>query len=293
MSLTWGERPPGEPILRRLRLSDAPAAYALTQAVGWGHSLADWERLLAWGGRGCFGIEQDGALVATATSTPYGRDRAWIGMVITHPDQRGRGFGRRVTQAVVDHLVGRGVAHILLDASAMGRPLYEKMGFRALYSVEVWAGRASSYLGPRARHLRRDDLPAVVALDAEIFGVPRERLIRRLAQDYPETAWVDDFGGRIDGFLLAHPLGDGQVHLGPWMHRSPWGAEKLLHTALSVLIGQQVRLMIPDRNSQATVFTHRCNLSYQRHCTRMIYGQADPPTEVPSEQYAILSFATG
>jgi len=40
----------------------------------------------------CFGIEQDRRLVSTATLVCYGRRLAWIGMVLTHPEYRGRGF---------------------------------------------------------------------------------------------------------------------------------------------------------------------------------------------------------
>ena len=227
MSLTWGEKPSGAPVLRRLRLADAPRCHALTQAVGWGTSLADWERVLRWGGRGCFALEQDGHLIATTTTTSYGRDRAWIGMVITHPDHRGRGYARQLMQMALDYLAARGIRHILLDASEMGRPLYEKLGFKVMYGVEVWTGRASSYLGPRARPLRAADLPAVIALDADVFGVARERILRRVVADLPHLAWVDDENGQITGFLLGTDDPD-RITLGPWTARSPWSAEKLL-----------------------------------------------------------------
>ena len=204
MSLTWGEKPSGAPVLRRLRLADAPRCHPLTQAVGWGTSLADWERVLRWGGRGCFALEQDGELIATTTTTSYGRDRAWIGMVITHPDTRGRGHARFLMQTALDYLAARGIRHILLDASEMGRPLYEKLGFKVMYGVEVWTGRASSYLGPRARPLRAADLPAVIALDADVFGVARERILRRVVADSPHLAWVDDENGQIDRLPAGH-----------------------------------------------------------------------------------------
>lgn len=293
MSLRWGEKPPAEPVLRRLRLQDAGRAWALSQRVGWSHTVADWERLITWGGRGCFCVAQEEELLATAVTIGYGRDRAWIGMVLTDPDHRRRGLGRWVTQAAVDYLQEQGVRRILLDASAMGRPLYEKLGFRALYSVEIWEGRASSYLGPRVRPLREEDVPGVIALDAEVFGVARGRIIRRLVQDFPRLGWVEEEGGEIVGFALAQTGDGGRAHVGPWVHRSPWGAERLLRTALSVLIGAQVRLDIPDGNRQAMTFAHRHNLHYVRHCTRMILGDAPPPTEVIDALYGLASLATG
>lgn len=294
MSLSWNDTPAPAPVLRRLRLADAPRAFALSQAVGWPHTLTAWDRILTWGGRGCFCIAQGDVLLATATSAAYGPDRAWIGMVLAHPDHRRQGYGTRVTEAVIEHLTGRGVQRLLLDASEMGLPLYEKLGFRALYNVEVWEGRASSYLGPRARPLRPADLPAMVALDAAAFGVTRGRIIRRLVADHPRLAWVDeDERGEVAGFVLAQPRVDGSLHIGPWLHRSPWGAEKLLQTALEALQGQHVRLDIPDLNAQATVFAHNHDLKYQRHCVRMINDGAPDPAEDLRLMFGVCTLSTG
>jgi len=293
MSLTWNEQAPPETRLRRLRLEDAPRAAALANSVGWPHTVQDWERLITWGGRGSFCIVQGDTLLATAISTGYGKDRAWIGVVITHPDHRRRGLGRRVTQAAIDYAQEQGVRCILLDASDMGRPVYERMGFRALYSIEVWEGRASTYLGPQARPLREADLPAVIALDAQAFGVARGRIITRLVQDFPHYAWVDEENGRVAGFILAQLRGNDTAHIGPWVHRSFWGAERLLRTALGRLQGRQVRVDIPDRNAQATVFAHNHNLRYTRCCTRMIYGAGEPPQENLEMYFGVASPATG
>lgn len=295
MALSWEERTAEEPVLRRLWLADAPQAHALSRAVGWSLTLASWERMITWGGRGCFALYRGDRLLATTLATVYGRERAWIGAVITHPDCRRQGLATRLMAAALAYLEERAVPHVLLDASEQGRPLYEKLGFRPIYNVEVWSGRASSYLGSRARPLRRGDLDAVVALDAETFGVARGRILRRLIQDYPHLAWVDEEDGRIAGFLLAQDdRQDGTVvHLGPWMHRSPWGAEKLLRTALSVLIGREVRVDIPDRNTQATALASTHNLRFQRACTRMHFGRGDPPPELIDQHYGVAALATG
>ncbi|GAB4574438.1 MAG: hypothetical protein Kow0077_21010 [Anaerolineae bacterium] len=296
MTLTWGEKPPSEPVLRRLQLDDAPAALALSRHVGWSLTLASWERMILWGGRGAFGIFVDDALVATTVATIYSRERAWLGGVITHPDYRRRGMARQLVETALAYLRVQGVQHVLLDATEQGQPLYASLGFKPIYNVEVWEGRASSYLGARARPLRAADLDEVVALDAEIFGVTRGRVIRRLVADYPHLAWVDEAPGEgITGYLLAQDdRQDGAVtHLGPWMARSPWSAEKLLRTALSVLIGRQVRVDIPDRNTRATVFAHNHDLHYARHCVRMHLGRGEPPPEMIHRHYGVAALATG
>jgi GNAT superfamily N-acetyltransferase len=301
MGLTWESAPDHTPHLRRLLLSDAPQAHALSKALGWGLGLADWERMIVWGGRGCFCIVKGDDLVAITLAIGYGRDRAWIGGVLTHPDHQRQGLATRVMTAALDYLKAQGVQRVLLDATPEGRPLYEKFGFHALYNVERWTGRASSYLGSRARPLTRDDLPAVIALDATIFGAARGRIIRRLVADSPRLAWVDEEDAQITGFLLAREPVDGLARIGPWMATSPWSAEKLLRTALSTLIGSSVRLDIPDRNTRATAFAHAADLRYDRHCTRMLLdytrrkaaADSDPTGARIHQHYGVASLATG
>lgn len=295
MALTWGERPAPAPVLRRLRQEDAPRGHALSLAVGWSLTLGSWQRMITWGGRGAFGLFVGDTLAATTIAFAYGQDRAWIGAVITHPEYQRRGYARRVMDVTLDFLRAEGVRHVLLDATEQGRPLYASYGFEPVYNVEIWTGRASSYLGSRARPLRQEDLGAVVDLDASVFGVARGRVIRRLVADFPHLAWVDEEQGEIAGFLLAQNdrNNGGVTHLGPWMARSPWSAEKLLRTGLSVLIGQEVRVDIPDRNSRATVFAHNHDLHYSRHCVRMHLGRGEPPQEQVHLHYGVAALATG
>jgi|GEM_PF-520460 len=51
--------------------------------------------------------------------------------VYVAPEYRRRGLGRALTLCVVDEARRRGVDRLALGASAMGRPLYESLGFVA------------------------------------------------------------------------------------------------------------------------------------------------------------------
>lgn len=55
--------------------------------------------------------------------------RAWILNVYVEPDQRRRGFARRIMQALIDLGKARGFRTLALHASDDGRPLYEQLGF--------------------------------------------------------------------------------------------------------------------------------------------------------------------
>ena len=74
-----------------------------------------------------FGIRQNGGLVAAAGTHVIGRAAgvAAVGNVFTHPDHRRRGYGRRVSAAVVEALLGQGVSTpdaILLEQGSGAAP---------------------------------------------------------------------------------------------------------------------------------------------------------------------------
>src|SRR5260370_37184294 len=90
----------------------------------------------------CLGIEAEGRLVATTTLLCYQRRLAWIGMVLTHPNYRGRGFARRLISAALDRADSPGVETVTLGATEQGRPLYEGFGFWAEQPSERWSRSA-------------------------------------------------------------------------------------------------------------------------------------------------------
>lgn len=297
MSLHWNDRyqtdRQPDRVLRKMTAGDIPGAVALIQAVGWANSAADIERLLHWSPEGCFCCEElDRGIVGTVTTTAYGTDLAWIGMMIVAPDRQHQGIGGQLMRAALDHLITNEVARIMLDASEAGRPLYERMGFRKVCKIERWEGRASTYLGQRARRMRPDELDAVIAMDATMFGVAREHILRRFYEEFPKLAWIDETQGRIEGFLLGHRLPN-SLHLGPWMSWSSASAERLLRTAFEQLQGEHITMNISDQNGRGLLIARNHNLKRIRHCTRMIYGDAQPLTGEPLAELAVATLATG
>src|SRR5260221_6148539 len=101
----------------------------LKDAAGWNQTAADWQRVLALEPDGCFAIECDGQVRATTTAVCFGEELAWVGMVLTDAQYRGRGFARRLMEHTLAYVRGKRVAWIKLDATDMGRPVYERLGF--------------------------------------------------------------------------------------------------------------------------------------------------------------------
>ena len=77
---------------------------------------------------------EDGKPVTTASA--YVDDR-FVGIyaVATLPEARGRGFGAAVTWAAT---LCRPEMPATLQASSMGRPIYERMGYRTVAEFGVW-----------------------------------------------------------------------------------------------------------------------------------------------------------
>src|SRR3954451_5978924 len=68
----------------------------------------------------------DGAILGTGGAVSFGRT-GWIGGITVAPSARGRGLGRALTEASLAFL--EPCETVLLLASALGRPIYDRLGF--------------------------------------------------------------------------------------------------------------------------------------------------------------------
>jgi GNAT superfamily N-acetyltransferase len=208
-------------VIRRLTEADLAAVDELRQLAGWNQTLEDWARLLSLEPEGCFLASSGGQIVGTVTTTCYSPAIAWIGMMLVHPDCRRQGIGTRLMTTALDYLSRRKGVTIRLDATPAGRPLYERLGFAAEWTLTRWQRPALDSAppiqptSPQVRELLESDWPAVVDLDASIFGAPRERLLRSLAQAVGGAiAHVWPAEGALRGWGLLRP-GSNAKYLGP------------------------------------------------------------------------------
>jgi GNAT superfamily N-acetyltransferase len=159
-----------------------------------------------------FIAEADGRIIGTGTGSAHGRV-GWIGVIFVAADQRGSGLGGRITDVVIDDLEARGCRTQLLIASPMGRPLYERRGFREL----DWQVRLSidglppdDRLDRRIRPFRDRDLEAVVALDRFATGEDRRAVLEGLVTAESTLVAVDGTDN-VRGYLIRPPWRGGAL----------------------------------------------------------------------------------
>lgn len=268
---------PDTPIVRTLRVSDIPSAMRLKDAAGWNQTEQDWRNLLRLAPEGCFGLESDGVLAATTTAVTYGTGLAWIGMVLTDPAYRGRGFARRLMEHALAFLKRQQVQFIKLDATDLGYPLYRKLGFADEQPIERWLRQAhcppcpipASPTSPLSEECR--------ILDTQAFGADRWELITLLAA--LESAVVPD------GHAMGRP-GCKATYFGPCVSRSCQAARDLLSWFLSGHSSENIYWDLLPANQEAVRLARQFGFERHRQLIRMARCETPgSPPLAPQERY--------
>ena len=82
----------------------------------------------------------EGETVATAATWDHGSDCV-IEWVATLPEARGRGVSTRLMARALSEAPERGLRTTTLQATKLGRPVYERLGYRDFGAVQMWERR--------------------------------------------------------------------------------------------------------------------------------------------------------
>jgi GNAT superfamily N-acetyltransferase len=121
--------------IRVLTPADVPAALHLSNESGWNQREQDWRAAVGMTPGASFCATADGAVVGTCIGIAYGTF-SWIAMMLVDPAFQRRGLGAGLLLRTIDALPPD--QPIGLDATAVGRLLYEQHGFHDACSLTRW-----------------------------------------------------------------------------------------------------------------------------------------------------------
>jgi GNAT superfamily N-acetyltransferase len=223
---------PGEPVARML--DDAGFGPHVARLLTYPRESPHGEVLVAVGARD--------RLLGGACTASFGTT-GWIGALGVLPRARRQGVGERLTRASIEWLEGRGASTVLLYATDMGRPVYERIGFAREAPARAWRGTPPGPLPARVRRLRPGDRAALLAVDRAATGEDRAAVLDRLPA-LLGLAWEGE-DGEVRGYALQTPWGAGPAVLAT---EPEAGVDLLRGLAVEA---QPVTVTVPDDNAVA------------------------------------------
>ena len=269
----------GSLTLRPMTGPDIGTATALSREQAWPHREEDWALFLE-AGEGIV-AEQAGRVLGTVMAWRYGEDFATVGMVIVASDVQGQGLGRKLMEAMLDRLAGRTV---VLNATAAGLPLYEKLGFvetgviHQHQAIVPGVAVAEGIPGGRVRTMGQSD-DGLCDLYSRASGMDRTALFERLAANAHTVVLTRDH--QTVGFAQVRRFGRGWL-VGPVVAPDPGGAKALILNGLRTHAGTFCRLDVTG-DSGLSEWLEEIGLPRVDSVKTMVRGRSpnpDPGTSV-------------
>jgi ribosomal protein S18 acetylase RimI-like enzyme len=276
-------------LLRTMTESDLTQAQALSAELRWPHRLVDWEHVFAHS-EGVV-AERDGQVIGTGQRWRWGPRHATIGLIIVSPACQGRRVGHRIMTALLD---GLDECTVLLQATAEGRGLYERLGFVRTGEIRQHQGVAQPTPlvalppGWRLRPAGLNETAALQRLDEAARGMPRHALVNDLMAQ-ADAVVVLDHDGVQKGFAMLRRFGRGHS-IGPVVAPDPESAKALIAHLAGMNAGRFTRVDI-DFDSGLTEWLESIGLLRVDAPTTMVRGATlEPPKDAP-HLYAIVTQA--
>jgi GNAT superfamily N-acetyltransferase len=269
---------PDFPAIRRLGPGDLKSCADLAADRGWLPEKRKWGLLLE--AAEVFGIDApDGGLAGSVTLARYGAEHASVGMMLVAARYGRRGLGRTLMTHLLDAADG---ATVTLFATDMGRPLYEKLGFRPVRRSVSFVGyfrrdaAAAAAAGATTRPATGADLESILELDQAAFGADRSGFIRRLPAfaDKILVCQTDASRRGITGYAAMWSNGDVKV-IGPVIAADGATARRLI-TDLAAAAHGQVRLDLDPDRPELPAWAEARGLPPRGLNTVMARGPRDP-----------------
>lgn len=270
--------------MRNMTAEDVPMAASVGAEVGWPGRDRRFGFFVEHPFCEAVAAEVDGEIVGIGFGTRNGAV-GWIGLVCVRPGYQGRGIGAATTERVAELLENRGCRTLVLTATEMGLPVYERLGFSTETHYQGFVGLSlqSESLHPLLRRMAPEDLPSVCELDLRITGEDRSHLLRALAG----PGWVFRDDGEIRGYHLPVPWGGG-----PLITPEPEAARALTHLARTLAGPKEtVRFWLAEENGAGANLMQEMGFERVQRLPRMVRGE--PLHWRPEALWGLFSLGKG
>ena len=188
--------------IRKCIEEDVPELQALSESVNWNQVPADWKNFIRLGG--VWSVIHLNRIVGTAAWIPRDDKTVWIGVVITKPEWRGCSIATRLMEKIIGETASYPTR--LLDASAMGAPVYRRLGFQDMYTVSRIA-LAGNFAAPELAWEKMTETEAKMLL-------PKDPLLPEMFKNAPEFCYVAKQNGKTAAWFAGR-YGLKSIHIGP------------------------------------------------------------------------------
>jgi GNAT superfamily N-acetyltransferase len=154
-----------------------------------------------------FKAEIDDILVGTGTAILHEKT-GWLATIVTHSEYRNKGIGKAITEHLLTFLQNHNCKNIYLIATALGEPVYKKLGFitESHYDFYKNINLENLAISENISHYQSAYKQAIFDLDKPISGEYRSQHL----EDFLLDSFVYLQNEKVEGFYLQN-LGDGLI----------------------------------------------------------------------------------
>ncbi|WP_070179185.1 GNAT family N-acetyltransferase [Bacillus thuringiensis] len=217
--------------VERLKKEQIGDIVALSSYIGWDYNREEIDTVFNSGI--VYGVwNERKELIASAAIILYGEALASIGMVIVHPNYKGRGIGKVITNSCMSSVSAQ--TPIMLIATDEGKPLYEKLGFRVVSYVSKYI--CNSYNGNDYCVGNEDymvkyeecDLEKIIKIDENAFGTNRKVFLKKRIMQSEQCNVVKDKEQNVLGYGLSIQTPENKI-IGPVVAKNNAMAMRIVH----------------------------------------------------------------
>jgi len=281
---------------------DAVAAFQISSKLHWGNTVENWQQDISSSKVYAFGIthlKSDGKeLIATAVAVPF-ENKIRMMDILVHADYQRQGFGKTLFKRLLKSISTLKSPCIELEASSLGKPMYEQFGFKVDYEVSSFSKKIDKDASRAQKtveipSISQEQLNQVIELDRKAFGASRANLISHLYKGHQIKILVDQIDEIVRGFLIYQKDNNG-IAIGSWVHMDSEKTGGLLEKAVR-LVSQEypgINISVVTANSVAMQILEKNGFIQGNFSTYHMHVDDNKKLEANQNYYAIWSFGNG